>query len=91
MTTLDCHAVRLPNEGATRLKRGTWNAICLVVEGEGRSTIGGEVFEWSLHDVFTVLHWTWASHEASGGEVDLFVVTDRAVHESLDLVREEMR
>ena len=65
MTTLDCHAVRLPNEGPTRLKRGTWNAICLVVEGEGRSTIGGETFECSRHDVFTIPHWTWVSHEAA--------------------------
>ena len=91
MTTLDCYAVRLPNDGATRAKRGTWNAICLVVDGQGRSTIGGETFEWSRHDVFTIPHWTWASHEAAGGEADPLVVTDRAVHERLDLVREELR
>ena len=91
MTTLDCHAVRLPNNEATRPRRGTWNAICLVVDGDGRSTVGGETFEWSRHDVFTIPHWTWASHEAEGGEADLFVVTDRAVHERLDLVREELR
>ncbi len=91
MTTLDCYAVRLPNDEATRAKRGTWNAICLVVDGEGRSTVGGETFAWSRHDVFTIPHWTWASHEAAGGEADLFMVTDRAVHERLDLVREELR
>jgi gentisate 1,2-dioxygenase len=91
MTTLDCYAVRLPDDAATQAKRGTWNAICLVVDGEGRSTVGGEMFEWSRHDVFTIPHWTWATHEAVGGEADLLVVTDRAVHERLDLVRQELR
>ena len=61
-----------------------------MVEGEGRSTVGGETFEWSRYDVFTIPHWTWVSHEANGGDADLFVVTDRAVHERLDLVREEL-
>ena len=91
MTTLDCYAVRLPENEATRARRGTWNTICLVVDGDGRSTVGGETFEWSRHDVFTIPHWTWASHHASGGEADLLMVTDRAVHERLDLVREELR
>jgi gentisate 1,2-dioxygenase len=41
--------------------------------------------------VFTVPHWTWASHEAAGGQsADLFVVTDRAIYERLDLLREEL-
>jgi gentisate 1,2-dioxygenase len=91
MTTLDIHAVRLPDGEATRARRGTWNAICLVVDGEGRSTVGGETFEWSRHDVFTIPHWSWASHQASSGEADLLIVTDRAMIERLDLVREELQ
>jgi len=34
-------------------------------------------------------HWTWASHQAIEGEADLFVVSDRAALERLDLLREE--
>ena len=64
-------------------------AVCLVVAGDGRSTVGDQRFEWSRHDVFTIPHWTWASHEARGN-ADLFVVTDRAIYERLDLLREEM-
>ena len=45
-------------------------------------------FQWSRHDVFTVPHWTWASHEARSAE--LFIVTDRAIYERLDLLREEL-
>lgn len=91
MPALDCYSIRLPNGEATRPRRVTWNAICLVVDGEGRSTVGGETFEWSRHDVFTIPHWSWASHEAVRGEADLFVVTDREVQARLDLVREEMQ
>ena len=48
----------------TRPKRTTCNMICLVVSGSGRSTVGEHTFEWSQHDVFTIPHWTLASHEA---------------------------
>jgi gentisate 1,2-dioxygenase len=88
MPTLDLYRLRL---GArTRRKRSTCNAICLVVAGEGRSTIGEREFEWSRHDVFTVPHWTWASHEPRGAAAELFVVTDRAIYERLELLREEI-
>jgi gentisate 1,2-dioxygenase len=88
MPTFDCSAVRLSSQ-ATRKRRVTYNMICLVVAGSGHSRIGDEEFEWSQHDVFTVPHWTWASHRARDGEADLFVVSDRSAFERLDLVREE--
>ena len=86
MPTLDLFFSRI--EGRTRPRRTTYNAICLVVSGEGRSTVGEHGFQWSKHDVFTVPHWTWARHEAQRAE--LFVVTDRALYERLDLLREEL-
>lgn len=90
MPTLDCTAMRLAKGAPTRAHRATWNQICLVVSGEGRSTVGEHTVDWGPHDVFTVPHWTWASHEALGGEADLFVVTDREVHTRLDVAREEV-
>jgi gentisate 1,2-dioxygenase len=90
MPTLDCYAARLRKGTPTRAKRATYNVICLVVEGEGRSTIGDKTFEWSQHDVFTIPHWTFARHEARGGDADLFMVTDKSAFERLDLVREEL-
>jgi gentisate 1,2-dioxygenase len=53
--------------------------------------VGEASFEWSCHDVFTVPHWTWASHEAIGAPAELFVVTDRAIYERLELLREEIQ
>jgi gentisate 1,2-dioxygenase len=90
MPALDCHAVRLPQGAATRPKRTTANMICLVVSGAGRSVIGDETFEWSEHDVFTVPHWTLASHTALDADADLFVVSDKAAFEHLGLYREEL-
>jgi gentisate 1,2-dioxygenase len=89
MPTLDLYFKRI--EAPTRPVRTTHNAICLVVSGEGESKVGERTFQWSRHDVFTIPHWTWASHAASGGKsgAELFIVTDRAIYERLDLLREE--
>ena len=89
MPTLELCLKRIASR--TRGVRATYSAICLVVSGEGRSTIGERRFEWSRHDVFTIPHWTWASHEARSASADLFVVTDRAIYERLDLLREEIQ
>jgi gentisate 1,2-dioxygenase len=86
MPTLDLYLRRI--DGPTRAQRTTWNAVCLVASGQGRSTVGEKTFEWSKHDVFTIPHWTWARHE---GKADLFVVTDRAIFENLDLLRDEIQ
>ena len=89
MPTLDCYAQRIAKGATTRARRATYNQIVLVVEGEGRSTIGTETFEWSKHDVFTIPHWNFASHMAHAADADFFLVTDRSVYEALDLVRVE--
>jgi len=91
MPTLDCYAQRLTAGAATRARRVTHHAVYLVVSGEGYSTIGDKRFEWSKHDVFSVPHWTWASHCARGGDADLFQVTDRSVYEALGLLRVEQQ
>jgi gentisate 1,2-dioxygenase len=91
MRALDCSAIRLDTSTPTRRKRATCNHICLVVSGAGRSVVGDHTFEWRQHDVFTIPHWTFAHHEAIGGDADLFVVSDRVVYEQLDLLREEIQ
>jgi len=91
MSALDCYSVRLPRSGPTRARRATCNAVCLVAAGNGRSQIGEHSFAWSQHDVFSIPHWTWASHQAMDGDADLFVVSDRSAYERLDLLREELQ
>jgi gentisate 1,2-dioxygenase len=65
--------------------------VCLVVSGQGRSTVGEHSFEWSQNDVFSIPHWNFASHQAHGGDADLFIVSDRSAFERLDLLREELQ
>lgn len=91
MPALDLYAVRLTRGQPTRPKRTTCNMICLVVSGAGRSTVGDHTFDWSQHDVFSIPHWSFASHEAKGGDADLFIVSDRSAFERLDLLREELQ
>jgi gentisate 1,2-dioxygenase len=91
MPALDCYAMRLLHKTPTRPRRSTSNAICLVASGRGRSQIGDHNFEWSQHDVFSIPHWTWASHEALDGDADLFIVSDKSAYERLDLLREELQ
>lgn len=90
MPALDCYALRLAAGAATAPKRTTWNTLCLVVSGAGKSVVGGKSFEWEQHDVFTIPHWTVATHMARGGDADLFLVTDRSVFELLGLARSEI-
>ena len=61
-----------------------------MVSGAGRSSIGDRSFDWSENDVFSIPHWNWAHHEATDGDADLFVVTDRALQEQLDVFRDEL-
>jgi gentisate 1,2-dioxygenase len=91
MPALDLYATRLTKSQPTRPKRTTCNMICLVVSGSGRSTVGEHTFDWSQHDVFSIPHWSFASHEAKGGDADLFIVSDRSAFERLDLLREELQ
>jgi gentisate 1,2-dioxygenase len=88
MPTLDLFFKRI--DKPTRPHRSTCNAIFLVVSGEGTSKVGEQTFEWSQHDVFTVPHWTWASHAPRGASAELLLVTDRAIYERLELLREEL-
>jgi len=89
MQTLDCYALRLPRGFDSVRQRSTANAVCLVVDGEGRSQIGDEVLEWKQHDVFTIPHWNWATHCAKK-ESHLFMFTDREVLRGVGLLREEV-
>lgn len=91
MPALDCYAMRLPKGRTTRPKRTTCNMICLVVSGEGRSSVGEHSFDWSQNDVFSIPHWNFASHQAKGGDADLFIVSDRSAFQRLDLLREELQ
>jgi gentisate 1,2-dioxygenase len=88
---MDCYMMRVPKGATTRPKRATFNALCYVASGHGRSTVGDKTFEWAERDIFSIPHWEWASHQAIGGDADIFLATDRVVYERLGILREEMQ
>jgi gentisate 1,2-dioxygenase len=89
--TMDCYATRLTRGEATQTMRSSANAVYLAVDGEGVSRVGDETIEWRQHDVFTVPHWNWTTHEAMSETAHLFHFTDREVLRRLNFLREETR
>lgn len=89
MPTLDCFMSRLEPGVETSRHRAMRNAVCVVIEGEGVSEIGGESISWAKNDVFTVPHWTWASHRARSERAHIFMMTDAEIFRRLALFREE--
>ncbi len=90
MPTMDCYAMRLGRGRPTRRYRTTANAVCLAVDGEGTTVVGGKSISWRKHDVFTLPHWNWISHTAASERAHLFLFTDREVLRRAALLREEM-
>lgn len=78
----------LPAGLVTAPYRSTDSTVYTVVEGRGRTLIGGEWFDWGPRDVFVVPSWTPCRHQAST-EAVLFSYSDRAAQEKLGLWREE--
>lgn len=91
MATLDCYLLGLARGADTAPYRTNSNAVCVVMEGEGRTRIGDETVEWGPKDIFNLPHGQWISHRASRATVRLFQITDREIFQRLDLLREERR
>lgn len=72
-------------------RRTNANLVVAVVEGEGESIVGDQVFRWSARDVFTVPQHQWARHRAIGGDARLFVVSDADVYRRLNVLTEEVQ
>jgi gentisate 1,2-dioxygenase len=68
--------------------RSTDSTIFSVVEGRGRTSIGGTVFEWKARDIFVAPSWFSISHQADA-EAVVFSFSDRAAQEALGLWKEQ--
>lgn len=89
MALLDCWLLQLPDTGSTVPVRTTASAVCTVVEGSGSTIVGGDTFDWSARDIFSMPAGNWISHRSAGGTARLFVVSDSEVLRRLDLLTEE--
>ena len=86
---VDCVMVALAPGQPTRATRSTANSVFVVVEGNGRTRVGDDVFEWSRNDIVTMPAGNWISHEATSPAATIFCVNDRPALERLGLLREE--
>src|SRR4029077_2674134 len=82
MPTIGTFIQLLPKRYATRPYRSTDGTVYVVVEGEGESRVGDQVFRWQPHDIFVVPSWVPVSHHAEGESV-LFSYSDRPMQEKL--------
>jgi len=88
MSLLDCYLLRF-GKAPSQPRRVSGSAICFAAAGSGRSTIGDTEIELQKNDIFSIPHWTRASHRATRGDATLFMVTDDEVMRRLELWREE--
>jgi len=91
MSTIDCYLLGLAQSQATRPYRSNSNCVCVVMEGEGSTTVGEEKIAWGRKDIFALPHGQWVSHTASSPKARIFQITDREILRRLDYLREEYR
>jgi gentisate 1,2-dioxygenase len=78
---------RLPQGFRGREWRATDASVYCVVEGHGRTLIGGQEFAWGPRDVFVAPSWMPVIHETDEDAV-LFSISDRPAQQALGLWRE---
>ena len=88
MPTLGAFLQLLPAGFQGSAYRSTDATVYCVVEGRGKSQVGGSTFEWKEHDVFVAPSWAPVSHHAHE-EAVLFSFSDRPSQKALGLWREQ--
>jgi gentisate 1,2-dioxygenase len=89
MPTIAAFLQKLPAGFDGEPYRATDSTVYTVLEGQGRSRIGGDTMEWRQHDVFVVPSWYPVSHFAQKDSI-LFSISDRAAQKALGIWREEI-
>ena len=85
--TISAFVQLLPQGFARAPYRSTDGTVYSVVEGEGRTVVGGQTLSWKPRDVFVVPSWAEHVHHATS-EAVLFSFSDRSAQEKLGLWRE---
>jgi gentisate 1,2-dioxygenase len=88
MPTISTWMQLLPKGFTTQPYRSTDSTGFVVVEGHGKSTIGGQTLEWGPRDIFVAPSWHFHEHVASSDAV-IFQFSDRVVQQKLDFWREQ--
>ncbi|CAE6843347.1 Gentisate 1,2-dioxygenase [Paraburkholderia aspalathi] len=88
MPTMGAFVQQMPSGFNGRPYRSTDSTVYCVREGQGVSSINGELIEWGAGDVFVTPSWCVTSHKASEHAV-LFSFSDRPAQKALGLWREQ--
>jgi len=87
LPTMGAHLAMLPKGFKGEPYRSTDSTIFACAEGEGTTTVDGEVLEWGPQDVFVVPSWKRYVHTAQKESV-LFSISDRPAQQALGIWRE---
>ena len=90
MSLIDCLLLGLSKGAATQPARSTAEAVYVVAEGTGNSTVGDVTITWEKNDVFTAPRNHWTSHTAASRDAVLFAMTDRDLMARLGMLRDEI-
>lgn len=86
LDTFDRHVVQIKAGSSWKNDKDTVNRIFTVIEGQGRSLIDGQVFEWGAGDMLAAPSWLAHEHIASQDAV-LLQVSDMPLIRTLNWYR----
>jgi len=89
MPTIGAFMQLLPAGFRGKTYRQTDATIFAVVEGQGRTQIGGTSYVWGPRDIFVAPSWAPVAHDAKS-EAVLFSISDRPAQQALGLWREQI-
>jgi gentisate 1,2-dioxygenase len=89
MPTIGAFMQLLPGGFSGRAYRQTDATIYVVVEGQGRTSVGATTYDWRPRDIFVAPSWMPVAHAAQSDAV-LFSLSDRPAQQALGLWREQV-
>jgi gentisate 1,2-dioxygenase len=89
MPTIGAFMQLLPAGFSGAAYRQTDATIFVVVEGQGRTRIGDQTYEWGPRDIFVAPSWAPIAHGARNDAI-LFSLSDRPAQQALGLWREQV-
>jgi gentisate 1,2-dioxygenase len=79
-STLHYQAQLLRSGEETQAKRETCSTFIVVIDGKGKSEIGGQTFDWEKNDIMVVPNFLWRKHINTGSsDAVLYTVSDASL------------
>jgi gentisate 1,2-dioxygenase len=86
--TLNYQAQLLRPGEETLPKRETCGTFIVVIDGKGKSEIGGQTFDWEPNDIMVVPNFIWRKHINTGTtDAILYTVSDSALLKNIGQYR----